>query len=311
MKAIRIHNYGGPEVLVYEDAPHPMITDDDVLIKVAAAAVNPVDRSFRAGYMQRMMPFPLPLTLGIDLAGAVEAIGANVISVALGDAVYGLSQMRLGAYSEYAVINASEIAPKPTSLDFVAAASVPLAGTTAWQGLFDVGGLQAGQLVLIHGAGGGVGSLAVQFALAKGARVLATAGSDKIALLRDLGVTEAIDYTTTRFEDVARDVDVVFDTARGGELTERSLAVLKPGGIYVSPAAQLDAEAGKAQGVRATGMMSQANPAQLREIAALIDAGTVKPVVSRVLPLAEAQQAHELLEGGHVRGKIVLRVVEE
>ncbi len=193
-------------------------------------------------------------------------------------------------------------------MSIVTAASVPLAGLTAWRGLFTVAGLQPGQTVLIHGAGGGVGGFAVQFARAKGARVLATAGSDKIALLRDLGVAEAIDYTSTRFEDVARDVDVVFDTV-AGDLTERSLAVLKPGGIYVTPAGQPDAEAAAARGVRASGMLAQANATDLTAIASLIDAGTVKPVVSTVLPLAEARQAHELLEAGHTRGKIVLRVV--
>ncbi|HEU5100877.1 MAG TPA: NADP-dependent oxidoreductase, partial [Roseiflexaceae bacterium] len=250
-----------------------------------------------------------PFTPGLDLAGVVETVGAGVTTVAVGEAVYGYSNMmRQGAYGEYAVVSAGEIALKPASIDFETAAAVPLVGLTAWQGLFGVGGLQARQTVLIHGAGGGVGSLAVQFARAKGARVLATAGSDKLALLRDLGVAEAIDYTTTRFEDVVRDVDVVLDTV-GGELTERSLAVLKPGGIYVTPAGQPEAESAAARGVRASGMLAQANPADLTEIAGLIDAGTVKPVVSTVLPLAEARQAHELLEAGHIRGKIVLRVV--
>jgi NADPH:quinone reductase-like Zn-dependent oxidoreductase len=311
MKAIRIHNYGGLEVLVYEDAPRPTPGAGEVLVKVYATSLNPVDRATRAGYLQGMVDFALPLVPGLDLAGVVEALGDGVSTVALGDAVYGYSNMmRQGAQAEYAVVSEGEIAPKPASVDFVSAASVPLAAMTAWQGLFDIAGLQAGQTVLIHGGGGGVGSFAVQFALVKGARVLATAGGDKIALLREVGVTEAIDYTTTHFEDVARDVDVVFDTV-GGELTERSFTVLKRRGIYVSPAVQLDAEAGKAQGVRASGMMSQANPAQLREIAALIDAGTVKPVVSTVLPLAEARRAHELLEASHTRGKIVLRVVEE
>jgi NADPH:quinone reductase-like Zn-dependent oxidoreductase len=309
VKAIRIHEYGGPEVFVYEDAPRPEPAAGEVLVKVHATALNPVDRFTRAGYLQGMANFTLPFIPGLDLAGVVEAVGEGVTTVAAGDAVYGYSNMmRQGAYAEYAVVSAGEIAPKPASLDFETAASVPLVGLTAWQGLFGVGGLQAGQTVLIHGAGGGVGSLAVQFARAKGAQVLATAGSDKLALLRDLGVAAAIDYTTTRFEDVARDVDVVFDTV-GGDLTERSLAVLKGGGIYVTPAGQPDAEVAAARGVRASGMMAQANPADLAEIASLIDAGTVKPVVSTVLPLAEARQAHELLEAGHTRGKIVLRVV--
>jgi NADPH:quinone reductase-like Zn-dependent oxidoreductase len=309
MKAIRIHGYGGPEVLVYEDAPRPEPAAGEVVVKVHATSLNPVDRFTRAGYLQGMVQFELPFTPGLDLAGMVEAVGEGVTTVAVGDAVYGYSNMmRQGAYAEYALVSAGEIAPKPASLDFETAASVPLVGLTAWQGLFNVAVLQPGQTVLIHGAGGGVGSFAVQFAVAKGARVLATAGSDKLALLRDLGVAVAIDYTTTRFEDLARDVDVVFDTV-GGELTERSFAVLKGGGIYVTPAGQPDAKAAAGRGVRASGMMAQANPADLTEIASLIDAGTVKPVVSKVLPLAEARQAHELLEAGHTRGKIVLRVV--
>jgi NADPH:quinone reductase-like Zn-dependent oxidoreductase len=311
MKVIRIHAYGGPEALVYEDAPRPVPAAGEVLIKVQATSVNPVDRFTRAGYLQGMVNFPLPFTPGLDLAGVVEAVGEGVTTVAVGDAVYGYSNMmRQGAYAEYAIVAASEIAPKPASVDYVTAAAVPLAGLAAWQGIFDVAGLRAGQTILIHGAGGGAGSFAVQFALAKGARVLGTAGGDKIALLRELGVAEAIDYTTTRFEDVARDIDVVFDTV-GGELLERSLAMLKPGGILVTPAGQPDADAAAARGVRASGMMTQPSPAQLTEIASLIDAGKVKPVVSATFPLAEAQQAHALLEAGHTRGKIVLRVGNE
>jgi NADPH:quinone reductase-like Zn-dependent oxidoreductase len=309
MQAIRMHGYGGPDVLVYEDAPRPAPGAGEVLVKVHASSLNPVDRATRAGYLRGMVDFPLPFIPGLDLAGVVEAVGDGVSTFAVGDAVYGYSNMmRQGAYAEFAIVGEGEIAPKPASADFVNAASVPLAGLTAWQGLFEIGKLQAGQTVLIHGGGGGVGSFAVQFAHAKGVRVLATAGSDKLDLLRDLGVAEPIDYTTTRFEDVVGKVDAVFDTV-GGDLVERSFAVVKPGGAYVSPAAQLDAEAGKAQGIRATGMMNQANPAQFREIAALIDAGKVKPVISRVLPLAEARQAHTLLEAGHTRGKIVLQVI--
>jgi len=161
-----------------------------------------------------------------------------------------------------------------------------------------------------HGAGGGVGSFAVQFAVAQGARVIGTAATDKLELLRELGVAQAIDYTTTRFENVAHDVDVVLATV-GGDVIDRSWAVLKPGGILVTPAGQVDADAAAARGVRGTGMMTQPNSAQLTEIAALIDAGKVQPVVSTVLPLAEAARAHELGDRGHARGKIVLRVVEE
>ena len=309
MKAVRIHAYGGPEVLVYEDAPRPTIADDDVLVQVHAAAINPVDRATRAGYLQGMVDFSLPLTLGLDLSGVVEAVGKNVTSVAVGDMVYGYSNMmRQGAYAEYAVVSATEIAPKPTTVDHVSAAAVPLVGLTAWQAL-EAAGLQTGQTILIHGAGGGVGTFAVQFARQKGARVLGTAASDKLDLLRDLGVAEAIDYTTTRFEDMVHDVDVVLATV-GGEVIDRSWSVLKPGGVLVTPAGQVDADAAAARGVRGTGMMTQPNSAQLTEIARLIDAGRVKPVVSAVIPLADARKAHELSDGGHARGKIVLRVVD-
>src|SRR6266540_1975583 len=307
MKAVRIHQYGGPEVLVYEDAPRPTIADDEVLVKVHAVSINPVDRFTRVGYLKGMVDFPLPLTLGLDLSGTVEAVGSGVTSVAVGDAVYGYSNMmRQGAYAENAVVSEAEIAPKPTTVDFDTAAAVPLSGLTAWQAL-EIAGLQAGQTSLIHGAGGGVGTFATQFAVARGARVLGTAAGDKLGLLRELGVAEAIDYITTRFEDVVRDVDVVLATV-GGEVVDRSWAVLKPGGILVTPAGQVDADAAAARGVRGSGMMTQPNHGKLAEIAGLIDTGKVKPVVSTVLPLAEARQAHELSDAGHARGKIVLRV---
>ena len=310
MKAIRIHSYGDVDVMQYEDVGQPSPDAGEVLIKVHAASVNPVDRAVRAGYMQSMVPLVLPLTLGMDLAGVIEAIGDGVTAFAVGDAVYGMSDMmHQGAYAEYAVVPVAGIAIKPTSVDFVTASAVPLAGLTAWQALFNAAGLKSGQTVLIHGAGGGVGSFAVQFAANAGAHVLATAGSDKIALLRELGATEAIDYTKARFEDVARDVDVVFDTI-GGEVLERSLAVLKRGGILVSIAGQPDVAAAEARGVRAAFVFTQANGAELGEIARMIDAGKVKPLVSTVLPLSKARKAHDLITRGHTRGKIVLRVVD-
>lgn len=310
MKAVRMHAYGGPEVLAYEDVPQPVPAAGEVLLKVYASSLNPVDHTTRAGYMQEMVQVQFPFTLGADLAGVVEALGEGVTKFTIGDAVYGYSNMmRQGAYAEYAIVSEGEIAPKPSSVDFVTAAAVPLAGLTAWQGLFDAGGLQAGQTVLIHGAGGGIGTFAVQFARAKGARVLGTASSSKLDLLKELGVAEAIDYTSTNFEDVARDVDLVFDTV-GADLLLRSLEVLKPGGVYVSCADYPDEEAAAKQGKRARVMITQINPAQLSEIAGLIDSGDVTPVVSAVLPLAEARQAHELISAGHLRGKTVLRVAE-
>jgi NADPH:quinone reductase-like Zn-dependent oxidoreductase len=310
MKAVRIHTYSGPEALVYENAPRPEIADDQVLVQIYATSVNSVDRFTRAGYLQGMVDFPLPMTLGLDLSGVVTAIGKDVTTLAVGDAVYGYSNMlRQGAYAEYAAVSATEVAPKPNTIDHSTAAAIPLAGLAAWQALA-AAGLQAGQSILIHGAGGGVGTFAVQFAREQRARVLGTASSDKVAFLHELGVAEAIDYTTTRFEDVARDVDVVLDTV-GGEVMERSWAVLRPGGTLVTLAGQPDQAMAAARGVRGLGQMTQARLADLTEIAALVDAGRVKPIVSTVLPLAEARAAHELLERGHTRGKIVLRVVEE
>ena len=308
MKAVRIHGYGGPEVIRYEDASPPTIAADEVLVAVHATSINPVDLATRAGHFQNKIPVMFPWTLGLDLSGVVAKVGPNVTGFAIGDAVFGYSNMmRQGADAEYAVISASEIAHKPQSLDFVEAAAVPVTGLTAWQAL-SIGGLQAGQTVLIHGAGGGVGSLAVQFAKAQGARVSATAAGDKLDLVRSLGAESVIDYTTTRFEKVVHNVDVVLALV-GGEVIERSWGVLKPGGVLVTTAAEIDPETAAARGVRGTGMLTQPNGAQLAEIAAFFDTGAVKPVVSTILPLAEAAQAHKLAGSGHVRGKIVLRVV--
>lgn len=308
MKAVRIHGYGGPEVIRYEDAPRPTIEASEVLVAVHATSINPVDLATRSGHFQNKIPATFPWTLGLDLSGVIAEVGPNVTGFAIGDAVFGYSNMmRQGADAEYAVISASEIAHKPQSLDFVVAAAIPVTGLTAWQALA-IGSLQAGQTVLIHGAGGGVGSLAVQFAKAQGARVIATAAGDKLELVRSLGAESVIDYTATRFEEVVHNVDVVLALV-GGEVIERSWGVLKPGGILVTTAAEIDPEAVAARGVRGTGMLTQPNGAQLAEIAAFFDTGAVKPVVSTILPLAEAAQAHTLAGSGHVRGKIVMQVV--
>lgn len=308
MKAVRIHSFGGPEVLVYEDAPRPKPAAGEVLVKVHASSLNPVDGAMRAGHLQGMLQLQLPMTPGFDLAGVIEALGEGVNGFTIGDAVYGFSNMlRQGAYAEYAVLSASELARKPAGISFGEAASLPLAGLTAWQGLFTHGGLQAGQTVLIHGAGGGVGSLAVQLALAKGARVLATASSGKIALLHELGVHQAIDYTTSKFEHVARNVDLVFD-AVGAEI-ERSFAVLKKGGKYVSPAVQPDPALATKYGVSANFMLVQANQNDLNQLSSLVEAGKLQPIVSEIVPLAEIIRAHELLERGHLRGKIAIQVI--
>src|SRR6266481_3850479 len=220
MKAIRIHNYGGPEVLQYEEAPRPKPQAGEVLIRVHAAGVNPIDWKVREGYMKDFWPHKFPLIPGWDLSGVVEEVGTGVSRFKKGDEVYSVPDAsRDGAYAEYIAVRESELALKPKSLHHVRAAAVPLAAVTAWQALFDTAQLQPDQRVLIHAGSGGVGHLAVQLAKWKGAYVFATASTKNQDLLRELGADEPIDYTQQRFEDVARNIDIVLDTM-GGETQE-------------------------------------------------------------------------------------------
>lgn len=310
MNAVRFHTYGGPEVLVYEPAPRPKTGADDVLIKVHATSVNPVDWKVRKGYVREHLALTMPYIPGWDYSGVVEEVGANVHNIKPGDAVFGREEIgRMGAYAEYIAARAAFVARKPQSLDHTAAASIPIAALTAWQSLFDIGHLERGQRLLIQGAAGGVGTFGVQLAKWKGAFVIGTASERNQQFLRELGADEVIDYNKTPFEDAVHDVDMVFDCV-GGEVQQRSLNVIKPGGMLVTIVGAPDHKAAAAKGVRAGGGMARPDAGQLAEIARLVVAGTVKPVVSTVLPLAEARKAHELSEGGHTRGKIVLKVVE-
>jgi NADPH:quinone reductase-like Zn-dependent oxidoreductase len=306
MKAIRIHNYGGPEVLRYEDTPRPTPGPGELLIKVHAASVNPIDWKIRAGYMKDLMPHKLPFVPGWDAAGVVEAIGSGVAHFRPGNEVYACTNHD-GAYAEYAILTETETALKPKSADHIHAAAIPVTALTAWQALFEKAQLSAGQRILIHAAAGGVGSFAVQLAKWKGAHVIGTASGKNLAFLRELGVDEPLDYEKVRFEDVVRGVDVVFDTL-GGDTQERSWKVLKKGGILVSIVQSPPAELAAKYGVRAEFFGAQASGAQLAEIAKLVDSGRVKPVVETVVPLSEVRRAHELSGKGHVRGKIVLKI---
>ncbi|MEP0871246.1 NADP-dependent oxidoreductase [Trichocoleus desertorum AS-A10] len=308
MKAVRIYAYGGPEVLAYEDVLVPAIAEDDVLIRVHAAAINPVDWKVREGYLQGFIDYDLPLTLGWDVSGVVEAIGKNVTTFKPGDEVYSRPDIkRDGAYAEYIAVKASEVAFKPKTVDHIHAAAVPLAGITAWHCLFEAAGLTAGQRVLIHAAAGGVGSYAVQFARWKGAHVIGTASARNQDFLFQLGADEIIDYQTTQFEDVVEPVDVVFDTV-GGEVQKRSWQVVKPGGILVSVVSPPSEEKAAAHQCRSAYVFIQPRADWLSEIAQLMDAGQVKPIVETVLPLSQAVEAHKLSQSGHTRGKIVLQV---
>ncbi len=311
MKAVRIHKYGGPEVLQYEDAPRPQPQAGEVLVRVHAATVNPIDWNVREGHMKDFWPHKLPLILGWDLSGVVEELGRDASRFKIGDEVYSVPDpTRNGAYADYIVVRESELALKPKSLHHTRAAAVPLAALTAWQSLFDTAQLQVGQRVLIHGGSGGVGHFAVQLAKWKGAHVIATASTKNQELLRELGADETIDYTRQRFEDVARNIDIVLDPV-GGDTQERSWQVLKKGGFLLSVVQPPSADKAKALGIQATFVASQPNGAELAKIAELIDASDLKPIVNRILPLSEARRAHELGQTGHIHGKIVLRVKEE
>ena len=309
MKAIRFHEYGGFEVLKYEDVPRPEPQPGEVLIQVRAASVNPFDLALREGWLASMIPLQLPAIAGVDVAGIVMATGEGVTDFSIGQDIYGFMSRYTGAYAEYAAVARETIAPQPQTLDYVQAASVPLAATAAWQALFEVGGLKEGQKVLVHGGAGGVGTFAVQLAKLKGAHVLATTVGQNIEYVQRLGADEVIDYTITPFETVVHSVDVVLDLI-GGETQQRSWGVLKAGGILVSllePPSQEDAAK---YGVRATFMGAQPSSGLLRELADLLDRGQIKPHVDKVFSLEQAQQAQKLKRDGHTQGKIVLKIAD-
>jgi NADPH:quinone reductase-like Zn-dependent oxidoreductase len=308
MRSVRFHSYGGPDVLVLEEVPRPQAGAGEVLIRVYAASVNPIDWKVRAGHVKDLLPHRLPLIPGWDASGVVEAVGPDVTAFKMGDAVYGmLDFMRNGAYAEFVVAKARDLAPKSRSIDHIQAAAVPLAALTAWQSLFEVAGLAPDHTVLIHAAAGGVGHFAVQFAKWKGARVIATASAGNKSFLLELGADVVIDYQTSRFEEAASEVDVILDLI-GGDTQERSWQVLKKGGILVATLGISSPETARQYGVRGERVGVHADAAQLTQIAGLIDAGVFKPAVTTILPLAEAARAHELSQAGHVRGKIVLQV---
>jgi NADPH:quinone reductase-like Zn-dependent oxidoreductase len=308
MQAVRFHTYGSPKVLVMEEVPRPDVAASEVLVRVYAAGVNPLDWKVRAGLVKSWLAHRLPLIPGWDVCGVVEAVGPDVRAFKAGDLVYGMLDFsRNGAYAEYVAAEVRNLAPKPGSIDHLQAAAVPLAALTAWQALFEVAGLTPWHTVLIQAAAGGVGHFALQLAKWKGAKVIGTASAQNAGFLQELGADRVIDYQTTRFEDEVREVDVVLDTL-GGDVQQRSWQVLKKGGILVATLGVASPETARQHGVRGEGVSVQRDAAQLTQIAALIDSGDLKPAVTTLLPLAGAAEAHELSETGHVRGKIVLQV---
>lgn len=309
MKAIVIHSFGGPDVLKLEDLPKPLPASDEVLVKVYATSVNPIDWKIREGMRKEKFPTNFPLILGWDVSGVVESVGNEVKSFKSGDQVYGRPDpTRNGAYAEYLTVKANQLSYKPKTLDHIAAASVPLAALTAWQGLFDHGHLQSGQKVLIHAASGGVGSFAVQFAKWKGAYVIGTASEANKDFVKELGADEVIDYKNEKFEDKVKDADLVFDTI-GGDTQQRSFQVLKNGGRLITTLKPEPSEAATAKNIHVEGYTAQSYPDELQQIASLLDAAIVVPVIAQVMPLEKAAEAQELSKDGHVRGKIVLQVI--
>jgi NADPH:quinone reductase-like Zn-dependent oxidoreductase len=306
MKAIRIHGYGGLDVLRYEDAPMPVPGPEDVLLRVHAAGVNPVDWKIRKGYLAAM-PFEMPLILGWDVAGEVVSLGERAAGFQVGDAVFSRPDIRRqGAYAEYMVARASEITKKPATLDWLHAAAVPLAALTAWQAMFDVAHLEAGQSVLVPAGAGGVGMFAVQLARVRGAKVYATCSTRNIDFVRELGAHEVLDYTKQDLSELSN-LDVVLDTM-GGETQAQGFKTLRRGGALVSVVQAPSAEEAARLGVAGHFWMMQPNAPELAEIGRLIDAGQVKVTLDSVFPLAETAKAHERSESGRARGKIVLQV---
>src|SRR5436190_3574367 len=309
MKAVVAHEYGGPEVLKLEEVPRPEPKENEALVRVIASAVNPADPLTLSGKYAREFGTHLPLIPGYDIAGIVEKTGVKVTKLKGGDAIYGYPTFA-GGWAEYVTVTEGEVAAKPASLSFTEAAAVPVGALTAWQALVDVAQLRAGQTVLIHGGSGGVGSFAVQIAKARGARVIATASTENQDLLKQLGADVAIDYTKTRFEEIARDVDCVLDPV-GRETLARSYDVVKKGGIVMSLVTRPDPVELEKRGIRGSAISVHPDAEDLAEIARLIDAGKIKPIVTEVLPLSQAVAAQRQAATHHTRGKIVLRIADE
>ncbi len=309
MKAIVAHEYGEPEVLKYEDTPRPEPKENELLVRVIACGVNPADPLVISGRLAKEFGTHLPLIPGYDVAGMVEKTGTRVTKFKAGDAVYGYALFG-GGWAEYAVLAENEAAIKPKNTTFSDAAAVPLAALTAWQALLDVAKLSAGQTVLIHGGSGGVGSFAVQIAKARGAKVIATASTANQDLLKQLGADVAIDYTKTKFEDVAKDVDIVLDPV-GRDTLARSYAVVKKGGLIATLVEQASQAQLDKYGIRGAPIFGKPDGNELAEITKLIEAGKIKPIVSQTFPLTDAVKATQQAETHHTRGKLVIKIAEE
>jgi NADPH:quinone reductase-like Zn-dependent oxidoreductase len=308
MKAIRTHGRGGPEQLVYEEVPLPSLEPGDALVQVHATGITPAELTWDATYQNSDSSVRIPSIPGHEVSGVIAAIETNVSGLRVGDPVYGLTAFtRNGAAADYVAVRARDLAPKPRSLTHAESAATPLSALTAWQALFERGALVSSQRILIHGASGGVGTFALQFARWKGAYVVATASTANIQVVRQLGANEIIDYRSDRFEEKVGDLDLVLDPI-GGDTRERSWAIIRRGGLLITLPGPAPAGEAERYGVRGMFFIVEPNAAQLRQIAGLIDDGVVRPVISAAFSLARAREAFERGLAAHAPGKIVLQV---
>ncbi|NHN25264.1 NADP-dependent oxidoreductase [Flavobacterium jejuense] len=319
MKAIRIDEFGGTEVLKLVNIDRPIPENDEILVKVYSSSVNPVDCTMRNGGNEILRPFlKLPMILGCDVAGIVEEVGSEVTNFKKGDAVYGCPNFPGdGSYAEFVAAKSNRFAIKPSNISFNHAAAVPLTSLVAWEGIFELGKLEKGQKILIQGASGGVGSFAVQIAKAKGAYVIGVASTDNVEYLKQLGCDEVFDYKSQDFENILKNIDLVFDASpiRNDIDRLKSVKVLKNGGIFVSvnvdyPFSEIVNEEMDNKNVIGK-MVAGQNHANLSEIAELISENKVNVFVSKVFPLEQVAEAHKESETWHVRGKLVLEVRKE
>jgi NADPH:quinone reductase-like Zn-dependent oxidoreductase len=311
MKAAQFNKYGDTSVIeINENAENPQVTAGQILVEVASAGINPVESAIRNGYMQQMLPLTFPANLGGDFSGVVLLLGKDVTGFNIGDEVYGIAnpfKSGSGSVAGYVVANAASSALKPGSVSHDQAAALPLAGSSAVQAIEEHLSLQPGQKILIHGGAGGIGSLAIMLAKSHGAFVAATVSTADVEYAKSLGADEVIDYKTQDFTALINEFDVVFDTV-GGDVTNKSISVLKSGGILVSMAGQPDQELAKKLNVTALTQMTRGDTAQLDRLGELVDEGKIKPVVDKIFPFDEAKEAYDYLETGHFRGKIVIKI---
>jgi len=306
MKAIVIHNYGDANVLHAEEVTIPKIGQDDILVKVQAAGINPIDWKIREGYKKDFLEINNPGILGWDVAGTVTEVGDLVTRFKPGDKIFANpTAARNGAYAEYIVIHSYEAALVPKNISLIEAAGVPLAAQTAWIGLFEKANLKSDQKVLIHGAAGGVGTFAVQLAKIAGAHVIGTCSKENIEMVKSIGADQVIDYKSEDFSTKLKNIDVVLDTI-GGDTQVKSLKVLKSGGTLVSTVGVNAAEKAPRSDVNTIAYYSIANGARLAEIGGLIEKGLIKVIIDRTYPFENVKEAHKLSETHHAKGKIIL-----